>query len=329
MKKEGNSASMSKRKVAIISAIAVGTLTAVLAGIIINSTVPRTSFTDDILHPVRSVTVTIPQNAPDSSANVSFSPREIAVVLGVNNTVVWLNNSPNPERVIGTHESMPGGFGQIEGLIRPGGSWAFTFTEEGMYEYYSDIHPWLTGTVLVKGADSQIGQIADGPTRLVVSSPESDEVANKNFDIKEVGFTSEGHPFISVYGTAGGTKSSNPGVIYAYGIMVDQGNYFISSHAGIEDSTEVGDDTEWHAHINRIFSSKACSGVGLSELIVSEDGEALVTPDKVVLILDPVQPTTIYETSTIRFEATTVGSIFDKHVCVNVVGLDNIYVPDT
>jgi plastocyanin len=332
MNKDERKHTSTKRRVAVFSAIAAGSVAAILAGLVINSVVPRASFTEDVLHPPRSVTVSIPQNAWDSSGNASFSPREIAVVLGTNNTVVWLNNSPDPERVIGADERMAGGFGQTEGLIRPGGSWAFTFTEPGVYDYNSDIHPWLKGTVVVKGADSQIEKIGNGPTRIVVTSPESDEVGNKDFDIKEVGFTSDGHPFVSVYGTPGGTTSTTPGLAYAYGIMVDQGNYFIASHAGLEDSIEVEDDTEWHAHTFRVFSSTVCGEVGLTELVATEDGKALVTPDKVVLMLDPVLPTTIYEVSTLRYTITTVTSNstnFDSHVCVDVMGLDNIYVPDT
>lgn len=147
MKKEENT---SKRKIAIIAAVIAGISMAVIVGVIINSTVPRNSFASDVIHPAQSVTVVIPQNAWDSNGNATFSPKEITVVLGVNNTVVWENHSVNPERVIGADEYMPGGFGKIKGLIEPERSWGFTFTEEGTYNYLSEIHPWLTGTVTVK-----------------------------------------------------------------------------------------------------------------------------------------------------------------------------------
>lgn len=138
------------KKVPIIAAIATGIALAVATGIIINTTFPRNTFASDILHPPQSVTVVIPADASISDANPTFSPKEITVVLGLNNTVVWINHSNSPERVIGEDVNAPGDFGKIRSLIAPGGTWAFTFTEEGTYNYLSDIHPWLKGTVIVK-----------------------------------------------------------------------------------------------------------------------------------------------------------------------------------
>ncbi|MGI0015784.1 MAG: cupredoxin domain-containing protein, partial [Nitrososphaera sp.] len=154
MSKAGKS--LSPKKGAIIAAVVIGVSAAMLIGLTINSTVARNVFPSDVVHPEKSVIVTIPNNAYDPDGNATFSPKEITLVLGVNNTAIWENHSPNSERVIGAYESMPGGFGEIKGLIPPGGSWAFTFTEEGVYDYLSDIHPWLKGTVVVKEADSGI-----------------------------------------------------------------------------------------------------------------------------------------------------------------------------
>lgn len=137
------------KKVPIIAAIVTGVSLAIVAGLTINSTVPRNTFAPDILHPPQSVTVVIPANASLSDANPAFSPKEIAVVLGVNNTVVWINQSSSPERVVGEDANAQDDFGKIRSLIEPGGTWAFTFTEEGTYGYLSDIHPWLKGTVIV------------------------------------------------------------------------------------------------------------------------------------------------------------------------------------
>lgn len=138
--------------IAVIAAVAV----AIVVGTVVNITVPRNVFPSEVVNPSRSGNVIIPENASDPNGNSSFSPREITVVLGVNNTVIWENRSVSPERVIGADEGMPGGFDDVKGQIPSGGSWAFTFTEAGMYDYLSDIHPWLTGRVIVKGMDSGI-----------------------------------------------------------------------------------------------------------------------------------------------------------------------------
>ena len=326
MKKNSQSPlSSSKRRWAIISAIAAGSFAAAIVGFVINSAVPRTSFAEDILHPPRSVTVAIPENAADSTSNPTLSPQEITVVLGINNTVVWVNNSPDPQQIVNGEENAPSHSGEINGLIRPGGNWAFTFTQEGNFEYQSENQPWLTGIVVVK-APEDISSISGGPARIMKTSPESDEIANKDFDIKDVGFTSDGHPFISVYGTAGGTKAATAGEMYGYAIMVDEGNFLIQSHTGFDDSEEVQEDSEWHAHTMNVFQSKACKQVGMSELVVTDQGRALVSEDKVALVLDPNVPTIIYEVSTLRFTATEVGLPFDRHLCVNVMGLDNMYL---
>ncbi len=137
--------------IAVIAAVAV----AIVVGTVVNVTVPRNVFPSEVVNPARSGNVIIPENASDPDGNASFSPKEITVVLGVNNTVIWENRSVNLERVIGAEEDMPGGFDEVKGLIPPGGSWAFTFTEAGSYDYLSDIHPWLTGTVIVKGMEQQ------------------------------------------------------------------------------------------------------------------------------------------------------------------------------
>jgi plastocyanin len=30
-----------------------------------------------------------------------------------------------------------------------GGTFSYTFTEAGQYEYFCSIHPWMTGTIIV------------------------------------------------------------------------------------------------------------------------------------------------------------------------------------
>jgi len=146
----GDNNNKRSKKIPIIAAIVTGVALAVAAGITINSAVPRNTFALDILHPPQSVTVIIPANASIADTNPTFDPKEITVVLGVNNTVVWINQNNSPERVVGEEVNAPGDFGKIRSLIEPGRTWAFTFTEEGTYNYLSDIHPWLTGTVIVK-----------------------------------------------------------------------------------------------------------------------------------------------------------------------------------
>jgi plastocyanin len=142
------------RNMAIIAAIAAGVSIAVAAGLIINATLPRNTFSVNVINPPLSADIIIPAGASDPNGNATFTPREATVVLGLNNTVVWLNQNNNPETIVGSG-NLPGDFGKVRNLIQPGESWAYTFTEEGTYHYFSDIHPWLQGTVVVKSMQDQ------------------------------------------------------------------------------------------------------------------------------------------------------------------------------
>lgn len=147
--KEEKGKSNNKRTNAVVAAIAAGISLAVVVGIIINSTMPRNTYAANIIHPPQSVTVTIPENSSDPYGSASPDPKEVRVILGVNNTVVWINKSNSPERIIGEDENIE--FGKVKSLIPPnGGTWSFTFTEKGRYDYLSNIHPWFRGTVIVE-----------------------------------------------------------------------------------------------------------------------------------------------------------------------------------
>lgn len=72
-----------------------------------------------------------------------YSPQRISVVLGVNATVTWVSRSISYDTVTGLNGTF------TSGAIPPGGTFAYTFTEPGTYQYYCRYHPWMTGTVTV------------------------------------------------------------------------------------------------------------------------------------------------------------------------------------
>ena len=67
-----------------------------------------------------------------------------------------------------------------------------------------------------------------------------------DFKIKDFGIK-DGTPWLSVEGKAGGSKPQNASQIYAYAFVTDKGIFAVVSH-GVEDSAEVANDTQWHAH---------------------------------------------------------------------------------
>lgn len=105
-----------------------------------SSSVSSTSSTTSIPAGPR---VSIQSGAAAQTASPDYSPQNITVVIGVNNTVTWINNDNAVHTVTdnGVFDS---------GYIQPGQSWSYTFTTPGTYEYHCSLHPWMTGTVIVE-----------------------------------------------------------------------------------------------------------------------------------------------------------------------------------
>jgi plastocyanin len=78
--------------------------------------------------------------------STGFSPSIITVVIGVNNTVRWVNNDTAPHTVTATDHSFD------SGNLNPGDTWTYTFTQPGTYTYVCTYHPWMKGTVIVVSA---------------------------------------------------------------------------------------------------------------------------------------------------------------------------------
>ena len=99
------------------------------------------------------------QGAPSSKAVVyieetpvtwQFSPENITVVLGENNTVTWVSHSISYDTVTGRGFSEAScGTGFASCPIPPGQTFTYTFTAPGTYQYYCKYHPWMQGTVTV------------------------------------------------------------------------------------------------------------------------------------------------------------------------------------
>ena len=100
-----------------------------------------------------SVQMTEPVRATISPVHVeivdfAFSPSNITVVIGVNNTVVWANMGA----VDHTVTSNSGLF--ASGPLAPGKTFTFNFTTSGTFGYHCSIHPFMMGMVTVKGTQT-------------------------------------------------------------------------------------------------------------------------------------------------------------------------------
>ena len=77
-----------------------------------------------------------------------FTPFKFTINVG--DTVEWVNVDTAAHTV--TSGTPAGNVGEIfdSGLILAGGSYSFTFEKTGINGYFCMVHPWMTGTVIVK-----------------------------------------------------------------------------------------------------------------------------------------------------------------------------------
>lgn len=77
--------------------------------------------------------------------NMMFTPSQITVAKG--GTVTWTNNDSLTHTVV---DDLSNVGGPSSGDIAPGGTYSFTFTKTGSFQYHCSIHPSMRGTIVVK-----------------------------------------------------------------------------------------------------------------------------------------------------------------------------------
>jgi plastocyanin len=75
--------------------------------------------------------------------NDAFTPATVTVHAG--DTVRWINDDDDAHTVTATDGSF-----DSKGLDTSA-SWTHTFTKPGTYKYFCELHPFMKGTVIVKG----------------------------------------------------------------------------------------------------------------------------------------------------------------------------------
>ncbi|MBI3116459.1 MAG: cupredoxin domain-containing protein [Thaumarchaeota archaeon] len=91
------------------------------------------------------VVVSIIKGSGIDQSSPGYSPAAINVVIGVNSTITWSNDDTSPHTVTDRN----GAFDSAN--MNTGATFTFTFTTAGTYDYYCVYHPWMKGTVVVKG----------------------------------------------------------------------------------------------------------------------------------------------------------------------------------
>ena len=86
--------------------------------------------------------ITIVQGAGSQNNAQFYSPSTFTVKVGT--TVTWANHDGTAHTVTTKGSSL-----FDSGVIPTGGTYKYTFTQAGTFDYYCTIHPWMTGKIVV------------------------------------------------------------------------------------------------------------------------------------------------------------------------------------
>ena len=102
---------------------------------------------EHILNPVKSTIIDMIPGSASPEQQDNFMPKLVNIQLGIDNHIIWENKDGTPHTVTPDKEledSYSGAFGS-PGVVKPGESYEFTFTEPITFSYHCAPHPWMTG----------------------------------------------------------------------------------------------------------------------------------------------------------------------------------------
>jgi plastocyanin len=111
----------------------------------------KPSVAEHILNPEKDFIIEIVLGAV-IDGNENYVPNKAKVLLGISNKVIWKNLDDTPHTVTPDHrasDSYSGDFGSI-GVVKPGESFEFLFTEAQEIPYHCEPHPWMKGTIAIE-----------------------------------------------------------------------------------------------------------------------------------------------------------------------------------
>ena len=111
----------------------------------------KPSVSEHILNPEIDFIIEIVPGAV-IDGNENYVPNKAKVLLGISNKVIWKNLDDTAHTVTPDHrasDAYSGDFGSI-GVIKPGESFEFLFTEAQEIPYHCEPHPWMTGKISIE-----------------------------------------------------------------------------------------------------------------------------------------------------------------------------------
>ena len=111
----------------------------------------KPSVSEHILHPVEETHIKMIPGSSQESQQDNFVPKLVNLQLGIDNHVIWTNDDNVAHTVTPDEnvvDSYSGEFGS-PGVIKPGESYEFVFTEDHEIPYHCTPHPWMKGTIII------------------------------------------------------------------------------------------------------------------------------------------------------------------------------------
>jgi len=121
------------------------------SGFYLPESLAKPTVSEHILNPEEPFVIEIVPGAV-TEGNENYVPNKATVLLGISNLVTWENNDETPHTVTPDHrtaDSYSGDFGSV-GVVMPGETFEFLFTEEQEIPYHCDPHPWMKGTIKIE-----------------------------------------------------------------------------------------------------------------------------------------------------------------------------------
>lgn len=105
----------------------------------------------EILEPVQTTHIEIIPGSASPEQKDNFVPKLVPIQLGIDNKVIWTNKDDTAHTVTPDKEyedKYSGEFGS-PGVIKPGATYEFLFTEDAKISYHCQPHPWMKGSLEV------------------------------------------------------------------------------------------------------------------------------------------------------------------------------------
>ena len=112
----------------------------------------KPSVADHILHPEEEFFIIDIVPGAVIEGNENYIPNDPTVLLTFTNNVRWINNDDTAHTVTPDHRHADGYSGDFgsSGVLKPGDTYDFLFTEPQEVHYHCQPHPWMTGSIVVE-----------------------------------------------------------------------------------------------------------------------------------------------------------------------------------